>query len=598
MTSTFESRTIGVASRVGTVETVMNNHTGRGKGVRPVEAPKTPGKVCWQCGGAHLRRQCPQLSRTSDRSSGRGAGPPHGPGRTVQVSQAVISTAAAELAVDCEPQVQATQCVVAGSVSRGWAAQGMGLDGGRHAAEFEDGIVEAGRESTGKFQLAREVAAEAVGASPDVAAQEVRVDGESMQSSKAESAVMLDGVEALNYVDIILDERPDRVLRSLNDSGSQLTIIKRNILDGYDYPLCGSVKIRRLFGSPTNADLTYLTVKLADNPKCAVRVLCAVCEGICEDVILPAAVVSRLNDQFNDYLARESPYNDYSEQSAMVAEVTSEGACTSGQPEDLPSNVNSSESGDVVDAFLDVDSVSDAVIDPGVATVVTLQREQLADKSLTGCWRLAKQGKGNFLVKEGLLFCREKLCGQSTECLMVPEGRRKYVFDTAHAVTGGHFNYRKTRDRIKMSGLTWCTLTRDCKQWSQKCDVCQKMARTTCYDRIPIQAVHRSTSLFAHFFCDVFGPILPDQKVRYNYCLVLVDSYSLWVSAYPLCNLMAKSICLALLNMFSYTGLSSEVTVMSTDNASYFRAELTREFLKRIGVSPRFHTPMLHGRQG
>jgi hypothetical protein len=159
-----ESRMIGVASRVGTVETVMNNHTRRGKGVRPVEAPKTPGKVCWQCGGAYLRRQCPQLSRTSDRSSGRGAGPPHGrpphgPGRTVQVSQAVISTAAAELAVDCEPQVQVTQCVVAGSVSREWAAQGMGLDGGRHGAEFEDGIVEAGRESIGKLQLAREVAA-------------------------------------------------------------------------------------------------------------------------------------------------------------------------------------------------------------------------------------------------------------------------------------------------------------------------------------------------------------------------------------------------------------------------------------------------------
>jgi hypothetical protein len=93
-----------------------------------------------------------------------------------------------------------------------------------------------------------------------MAAQEVRVDGESMQSSKAESAVMLDGVEALNYVDIILDERPDRVLQSLNDSGSQLTIIKRNILDGYDYTICGSLKIRGLFGSLTNADLTYLTV--------------------------------------------------------------------------------------------------------------------------------------------------------------------------------------------------------------------------------------------------------------------------------------------------------------------------------------------------
>ncbi len=117
------------------------------------------------------------------------------------------------------------------------------------------------------------------------------------------------------------------------------------------------------------------------------------------------------------------------------------------------------------------------------------------------------------------------------------------------------------------------------------------MSRTTCYDRIPIQAIPRSPSLFAHFFCDVFGPVMPDQNIRYNYCLVLVDSHSLWLSAYPLRNITAKIICLALINMFSYTGLSAEVTVMSSDNASYFKAELTREFLKRIGVSPRFHTP-------
>ena len=174
---------------------------------------------------------------------------------------------------------------------------------------------------------------------------------------------------------------------------------------------------------------------------------------------------------------------------------------------------------------------------------------------------------------------------------MVPENRRKHVLDIAHSVTGGHFNHRKTRDRIKLSGLTWCTLTRDCKEWVKRCDICQKMSRVTCYDKIPIQAVPRSPSLFSHFFCDVFGPVLPDQNARYNYGLVLVDSNSLWASAYPLHNLTAKSICLALINMFSYTGLSSEVTVMSSDNATYFKAELTREFLKRLGVSPRFHTP-------
>jgi hypothetical protein len=56
-------------------------------------------------------------------------------------------------------------------------------------------------------------------------------------------------------------------------------------------------------------------------------------------------------------------------------------------------------------------------------------------------------------------------------------------------------------------------------------------------------------------------------------------------------NLTAKSIYKALISMLSQTGLSQEVTLMSSDNASYFKAELTRECMKRLGVSPRFHTP-------
>ena len=42
--------------------------------------------------------------------------------------------------------------------------------------------------------------------------------------------------------------------------------------------------------------------------------------------------------------------------------------------------------------------------------------------------------------------------------------------------------------------------------------------------------------------------------------------------------------------MFMQTGLASTVTI-SSDNASYFCAALTKEFLQRVGVSPRFSTP-------
>jgi transposase InsO family protein len=50
-------------------------------------------------------------------------------------------------------------------------------------------------------------------------------------------------------------------------------------------------------------------------------------------------------------------------------------------------------------------------------------------------------------------------------------------------------------------------------------------------------------------------------------------------------------VCEALLQLFMQTGLSSSVTVITSDNASNFCAGLTREFMQSVGVSPRFSTP-------
>ena len=48
--------------------------------------------------------------------------------------------------------------------------------------------------------------------------------------------------------------------------------------------------------------------------------------------------------------------------------------------------------------------------------------------------------KGNYYIKDSLLFRVEHLCGQKTEAL-VPTGRRKHVLDIAHRNTGGHFDF-------------------------------------------------------------------------------------------------------------------------------------------------------------
>ncbi|GFT15125.1 retrovirus-related Pol polyprotein from transposon 17.6 [Trichonephila clavipes] len=67
-----------------------------------------------------------------------------------------------------------------------------------------------------------------------------------------------------------------------------------------------------------------------------------------------------------------------------------------------------------------------------------------------------------------------------------------------------------------------------------------------------------------------------------------MDQHSRWPEAIPLKSLTAKSMCEALLEILSRTGIP-EVIVM--DNATNFTASLTQEFLKILGACPRFSTP-------
>jgi len=177
--------------------------------------------------------------------------------------------------------------------------------------------------------------------------------------------------------------------------------------------------------------------------------------------------------------------------------------------------------------------------------------------------------------------------GQLCEQLCVFLSRRFQVLTLAHEVCGGHLNPRKTRDRIRLT-FYWPTLTSDCKQHCKTCEQCQKRARTTARDRVPISPILRADKVFIPWFIDCLGPLFPSQNVRYNYCLVLCDNTSRWPSAYPLHSSSAKYVCDALLTQFSLTKVPD---VISSDNATNFKGNLTTEFLKRLGCYPRFSTP-------
>ncbi|GFX79583.1 retrovirus-related Pol polyprotein from transposon 412 [Trichonephila clavipes] len=146
---------------------------------------------------------------------------------------------------------------------------------------------------------------------------------------------------------------------------------------------------------------------------------------------------------------------------------------------------------------------------------------------------------------------------------------------------------KKTIERIKYS-FFWEGLRADVKKFCESCKECQLTRSVRIKDRSPITPVARPELPFQVVNMDLIGPIDPPSSKGHKYILCLVDQHTRWGEAVPLTSLSAKVTCEALLSIFSRTGIPNVVT---SDNGTNFAAELTKEFEKRIGSSPRFSTP-------
>jgi len=123
-------------------------------------------------------------------------------------------------------------------------------------------------------------------------------------------------------------------------------------------------------------------------------------------------------------------------------------------------------------------------------------------------------------------------------------------------------------------------------EYVKSCEICQKRARVTSSDRVPITPIQRSEQAFSHWYMDVGGP-LSSENVKFPYFLIMVDSMSRFPVCYAVQSVTAKSICDCLLNCWSWLGVPTTITC---NNVSYNVSALTQEVLKRFGCSPRFIT--------
>ena len=104
------------------------------------------------------------------------------------------------------------------------------------------------------------------------------------------------GFARLHYIDVRVsgDNEVTRQVRALCDSGAGISVIRPDLVKIMNTTRVGLMRLCGIVGPPVQTDLVKLHVRVKHGSDNFVSVLCAVCEGVNDDLILTNDVVDRL----------------------------------------------------------------------------------------------------------------------------------------------------------------------------------------------------------------------------------------------------------------------------------------------------------------
>jgi len=290
------------------------------------------------------------------------------------------------------------------------------------------------------------------------------------------------------------DDRPVACVRALEDSGSELCVVKSSLVESVVLPKAGTGCLRGIVGAPVMADLVNLHISLVnDSTGCttSLPVTCAICPNMNEDMILTTAFVKQLRCVTGTNSVCFIQCDNICDNVDCLDRIDS--------VDDTEINVNNTCLGHLkVVETVQTDKDDDNVVaDKSSVTIQTFLKEQQSDETLKTCWDKAKPGRDGLEIRNELLYHIEHVdcVGEKCSQLCLPASRRKTVLELAHSTLGCHQASRRTRDRIRLS-FFWPTMTKDVRDLCDACEACQKPARLAVWDHTPITAVPRAQYAF------------------------------------------------------------------------------------------------------
>ncbi|GFS82288.1 hypothetical protein NPIL_576731 [Nephila pilipes] len=399
--------------------------------------------------------------------------------------------------------------------------------------------------------------------------------------NKKESSEPKLAMSDLQYVEVAVN---GKCATALIDSGSMITVLNSDLISNENNEE-GKIILKSAFGEKIEASLSsvQLWIKNKNNEAFSkpIQVLAAITDKIQGQAIIPLNIYQMLKENANETTSDESTSEIY-------------GNCCGGQKSDFITTGRAESGKHILEneecLCLEIlfPTQEENEYQHRVSERALLRDQQLKCDTLKAVWKQFNLKKGNFYLRDDLLFHDDRVTGEKVAQLVLPKIRRPQVLKLVHeSVFGSHMGFKKTSERIRFN-FWWPDLKKDILEYCKSCNNCQLRSQEKATDKIPITPVLRPDLPFEVVNVDIIGEIDPPSARKHEYCLVMIDQHSRWPEAIPLRSLSAKATCDALMEIFMRTGIPN---VIASDMGTNFTSKLTQEFMKRLGCTPRFSVP-------
>ena len=189
-----------------------------------------------------------------------------------------------------------------------------------------------------------------------------------------------------------------------------------------------------------------------------------------------------------------------------------------------------------------------------------LIEQQKNDETLKRYWEMVdkpKEGKPQFVIKNGILYRRYEKFDEIRIQLMVPSELRDKVVMLAHdTLLSGHRGASETLKRVQQE-FYWPGIHNFVTRYVASCDICQRNVPKGTVAKAPMGKLPIIGTPFATVCVDIIGPITCSSD-GHRYIITLIDMCTRYPEAVPLKNIDTCAVAEALLAVLS----SNEVDLL------------------------------------